>query len=64
MPEAWDIVYVTGSLSCGGCGGGNFDRDPEDMNKCLLSHVGGNYHRPGPTRVQDLSLTGDQVVCA
>jgi hypothetical protein len=39
-------------------------RGPGDMIECLLSHVGGNYHPPGPTRVQDLSLAGDQAVCA
>ena len=69
MPEAWDIVYVTDShmTLLWGLGGGAITstgaRGPEDMIECLPSHVGGNYHPPGPTGVQDLSSTGDQAVC-
>jgi hypothetical protein len=39
-------------------------RGPGDMMKRLLSHVGGNYHPLGPTKVQDLSSIGDQAVSA
>ena len=39
-------------------------RGPGDIIKHLLSHVGGNYHPPGPTGVQDLRLIRDQAVCA
>ena len=39
-------------------------RGPGDMMEHLLSHIGGNYHPPGPTRIQDLSSTGEQAVCA
>jgi len=42
----------------------NGARGPADMIECLLSHLGGNYHPPGPTWVKDLSSTGDQAVCA
>jgi hypothetical protein len=34
-------------------------RGPGEAIECLPTHVGGNYHPPGPTRVQDLSSTGD-----
>ena len=31
-------------------------RGSGDMIECLPSHVGGNYHPPGPTGVQDFRL--------
>lgn len=43
-------VTTTGALS------------PGDMVKCLLSHVGGNYHTLGSLGVQDLAFTGNQAV--
>jgi hypothetical protein len=69
MPEAWDIVYLIAShvpSPVGAVGAVTLTgaRGPEDMIERLLSHVGGNYHRSGTTIVQDLSSTGDQVVCA
>jgi hypothetical protein len=62
-------------LSCGSCEGiiSTGATGPGDMIKGLSSHVGGNYHPMGATRVQDLGVqwgvwqdqvsTGDQAVC-
>jgi hypothetical protein len=65
--KAWCCSYMTDShtTSCGGCGvvTSTGARGSGDMIKCLQSHVGGNYHTLGPTRFQDLSLSGDQPGC-
>jgi hypothetical protein len=64
LGAAWWLIAT--HLSCGGCGvvTSTGARHPGDMIKHLLSHVGGNYHPPCPTGVQDLSSTGDQAVWA
>ena len=64
--KAWCCSYVTDSLSCGGYRGDNFDRSQGSRRHDQMPsvHVGGNYHPPSPIRVQDLSTTRDQAVCA